>query len=214
VIRWLWRDATGHTVAVEIRGREIPAWQQAAAGTVAFTALLWAIEIVDAVLDNRLDQYGVQPRSGDGLLGIVFAPLLHGGWDHISANTGPVLVLGFLTLATGMLRGLAATAVIWVVGGVGVWLVAGSHSNHIGASGLIFGWIVYLAIRGIVNKQLWEIALGLVVLVIYGGALWGVLPGQPGVSWQGHLFGAVGGAVAALLLSNERLSEVGARFRR
>jgi len=214
VVRRLRLAATGHTVAVEIRGREIPAWQQAAAGTLAFTALLWAIEIVDTALDHRLDQYGVQPRSDEGLLGILFAPLLHGGWDHISANTGPVLVLGFLTLATGLLRGLAATAVIWVVGGVGVWLVAGSHSNHIGASGLIFGWIVYLAIRGVVNKQLWEIALGLVVLVIYGGALWGVLPGQPGVSWQGHLFGAVGGAVAALLLTNERLSEVRAGLRR
>lgn len=199
---------------MEIRGREIPAWQQAAVGVIGFTALLWAIEIVDATTDNRLDQYGVQPRSDEGLLGIVFAPLLHGGWDHLSANSVPVLVLGFLTLATGLLRGVAATAVIWVVGGVGVWLVAGSNSVHIGASGLIFGWIVYLAIRGIVNKQLWEIALGLVVLFLYGGALWGVLPGQPGVSWQGHLFGAVGGAIAALLLSNERLAGIGARFRR
>lgn len=199
---------------MEIRGREIPSWQQAALATGAFTALLWAIEIVDTASDDSLQRHGVQPRSDEGLLGIVFAPFLHGGWDHISANTGPVLVLGFLTLATGLIRGLAATAVIWVVGGLGVWLVAGSNSNHIGASGLIFGWIVYLAIRGIVNKQLWEIALGIVVLVLYGGALWGVLPGQPGVSWQGHLFGAIGGALAALLLTNERLAGVGARLNR
>ncbi|MEZ0579699.1 rhomboid family intramembrane serine protease [Nocardioides sp. MH1] len=190
---------------MEIRGREVPAWQQAAVVTIAFTVLLWAIEIVDAAMGHRLDQYGVQPRSGEGLRGIVFAPLLHGGWEHLEANSLPVLVLGFLTLATGMLRGLLATAVIWVVGGVGVWLAAGSHSNHIGASGLIFGWIAYLAIRGIVNRQPWEIGLGILVLVLYGGALWGVLPGQPGVSWQGHLFGAVGGGLAALLLANERL---------
>lgn len=200
--------------AVEIKGREIPGWQQAAVVTIGFTALLWALEIVDAVIDHRLDQYGVQPRSDEGLLGIVFAPLLHGGWDHISANTGPVLVLGFLTLATGLLRGIAATAVIWVVGGLGVWIVAGSNSNHIGASGLIFGWIVYLAIRGIVNKELWEIVLGIVVLFLYGGALWGVLPGQPGISWQGHLFGAVGGGIAAFLLADERLAAVGDRLRR
>ncbi len=199
---------------MEIRGREIPAWQQAAVVTIAFTALLWLIEIVDTAMNHRLDQYGVQPRSDEGLRGIVFAPLLHGGWDHISANTGPVLVLGFITLATGLLRGLVATAVIWLVGGIGVWLVAGSNSNHIGASGLIFGWIVYLAIRGIWNKQLWEIALGIGVLILYGGALWGVLPGQPGISWQGHLFGAVGGGLAALLLTNERLGEVGAKVRR
>jgi membrane associated rhomboid family serine protease len=94
--------------------------------------------------------------------------------------------------------------VIWVVGGVGVWLVAGSNTNHIGASGLIFGWIVYLAIRGIVNRQPWEILLGVVVLFLYGGALWGVLPGQPGVSWQGHLFGAIGGAIAAVVVSDRR----------
>jgi membrane associated rhomboid family serine protease len=190
---------------MEIRGREVPAWQQAAIVTVAFTVLLWVIEVVDTAAGHRLDQNGVQPRSDEGLVGIAAAPLLHGGWEHLVANTVPVLVLGFLTLATGLLRGLAATAVIWLVGGVGVWLFAGSSSNHIGASGLIFGWIVYLAIRGVVNKQPWEIALGVVVLVLYGGVLWGVLPGQPGVSWQGHLFGAIGGGLAALLLTNERL---------
>ena len=183
---------------MEIRGREIPAWQEAALGIVAFTALLWLIEIVDAAADHRLDQYGVQPRSDEGLLGILLAPLLHGGWDHLSANSVPVLVLGFLTLASGILRGLAAT------GGVGVWLVAGSNSYHIGASGLVFGWIVYLAIRGIVNRQLWEILLGVAVLFVYGGVLWGVLPRPPGVSWQGHLFGAVGGAIAAVLVSHRR----------
>jgi membrane associated rhomboid family serine protease len=196
--------STGTMAHVEIKGRDIPAWQQAAAITLGFTAVLWVLEIIDAGVDHRLDRYGVQPRSDEGLLGIVLAPLLHGGWDHLSANTLPVLVLGFLTLATGLLRGLIATAVIWVVGGVGVWLVAGSNTNHIGASGLIFGWIVYLAIRGIVNRQPWEILLGVVVLFLYGGALWGVLPGQPGVSWQGHLFGAIGGAVAAVVVSARR----------
>jgi len=189
---------------VEIRGREIPLWVQAAGVIGVFTALLWAIEIVDAAMDNELDQYGVQPRSDEGLLGILFAPLLHGGWDHLSANSGPLLVLGFLTLAAGLLRGLAATAVIWVVGGVGVWLVAGSNTNHIGASGLVFGFLVYVMVRGIVNQKLWEIVLGIVVLFIYGGVLWGVLPGQPGVSWQGHLFGAIGGAIAAVVVSHRR----------
>jgi membrane associated rhomboid family serine protease len=189
---------------VEIRGREIPAWVQAAVAIGAFTALLWAIEIVDAAMDNKLDQYGVQPRSDEGLLGILFAPLLHGGWDHLSANSGPLLVLGFLTLTSGLLRGLAAAAVIWVVGGVGVWLVAGSNTNHIGASGLVFGFLVYVVVRGVVNRRFWEIVLGAIVLFIYGGVLWGVLPGQPGISWQGHLFGAIGGAIAAVVVSHRR----------
>ena len=189
---------------MEIRGREVPVWAQAAATIGVFTALLWLIEVVDAAMDHRLDQYGVQPRSDEGLLGILLAPLLHGGWDHLSANSGPLLVLGFLTLAAGLLRGLAAAAVIWVVGGVGVWLVAGSGTNHIGASGLVFGFLVYVVVRGVVNRRFWEIALGAVVLFIYGGSLWGVLPGQPGVSWQGHLFGAIGGAIAAVVVSNRR----------
>ncbi|HWJ82287.1 MAG TPA: rhomboid family intramembrane serine protease [Nocardioides sp.] len=199
---------------MDLEDRGLPAWQVAALGAGGFTALLWLIEIVDTAMNHRLDQYGVQPRSGEGLLGIVFAPLLHGGWAHLEANTVPCLVLGFLTLATGLLRGLLATAVIWVVGGVGVWLVAGSNSDHIGASGLIFGWIVYLVVRGIVNRRLWEIALGLVVLLLYGSALWGVLPGQPGVSWQGHLFGAIGGGLAAVLFSNDRLAEMAAARKR
>ncbi len=196
---------------MEIKGREIPAWGWAAVITFVFVALLWVIEIVDMAMDNKLDQYGVQPRSDEGLLGIVFAPLLHGGWDHLAGNSGPTVVLLFLALVTGLARGLLATAIIWVVGGVGVWLVAGSNSVHIGASGLVFGWIVYLAVRGLVNGNLWHIVLGAVVLFLYGGVLWGVLPGQPGISWQGHLFGAIGGAIAAFLLSDERMEWAGSK---
>ena len=180
---------------------ERPAWQQAGLITIGFVVLLWGLELVDAAVGNDLDRWGVRPRSDEGLVGIVLAPVLHGGWAHLSANTVPVLVLGFLTLATGLLRGLAATAVIWVVGGLGVWLFAGSSSVHVGASGLVFGWITYLAVRGIVNRSLGEILLGVVVLLVYGGVLWGVLPGQPGISWQGHLFGAIGGVVAAVVVS-------------
>ncbi len=101
------------------------------------------------------------------------------------ANTVPALVLGFLALATGVGRGLAATAVIWLLGGLAVWLVAGDNSVHIGASGLIFGWITYLAVQGFVDRKPSEIVIGLVVLVVYGSVLWGVLPGTPGVSLAG-----------------------------
>ncbi len=181
-----------------------PGWQVAAIGAAAFVALLWAIEVVDVVASHRLDGWGIRPRSGEGLFGILAAPLLHGGWDHLAANSLPALVLGFLILATGIARGLAATAVIWLLGGLAVWLVAGSSSVHLGASGLIFGWITYLAVQGFVDRKPAEIAVGVIVLVVYGGVLWGVLPGQPGVSWQGHLFGAVGGVVAAFAVSERR----------
>ncbi|WP_193609722.1 rhomboid family intramembrane serine protease [Nocardioides lijunqiniae] len=180
------------------------AWSQAAVGAGAFVVLLWALEIIDAAVGHRLDQYGVQPREGDGLLGILFAPVLHAGWGHLAANTVPALVLLFLVLVSGVSRGLAVTAVIWVVGGVGVWLVAPSGTTHLGASVLIFGWLVYLMLRGFFTGRVREIALGVLLFVLYGGLLLGVLPGQEGISWQGHLFGAAGGALAAYALSERR----------
>jgi membrane associated rhomboid family serine protease len=179
-------------------------WVRAAVYSLAFVALLWVIEIVDAASGNELDQFGVQPRSDEGLLGILFAPLLHGGWTHLEGNTVPALVLAFLVLVSGIGRGLAATAIIWVVGGVGVWLVAPSNTIHLGASVLIFGWLVYLMVRGIFTRSAGEIILGLVLFFVYGGLLLGVLPGQPGISWQGHLFGSIGGALAAVFLSDRR----------
>lgn len=178
----------------------------AGVGAVGFVALLWLIEIIDTLANHRLDQYGVRPRSDEGLLGIVFAPLLHGGWLHLEANTLPTLVLLFLVLVSGLSRGLQATAVIWLVGGVGVWLLAASNTNHLGASVLIFGWLVYLLLRGIFNRRTGEILIGVVLFFVYGGVLLGVLPSEPGISWQGHLFGALGGGLAAFLLG-ERTGE-------
>ena len=181
-----------------------PPWQQAAVVTGAFVLVLWVLEIFDAATGHPLDAYGVRPRSEDGLVGIALAPLLHFGFDHLIGNTVPVLVLGFLALATGIARGAAATAIIWVVGGLGVWLFAQPGSNHAGASVLIFGWIVYLIVRGFLNRSSTEILIGVAVFLLYSGALLGVLPGQPGVSWQGHLFGAIGGFLAARMLTTRR----------
>jgi membrane associated rhomboid family serine protease len=166
--------------------------------------LLWVIEFVDVVLGNRLDAEGVRPRDDEGLVGILFAPLLHAGWDHLIANSLPLLVLGFLVFLSGIGRALAATAVIWVVGGLGTWLIAPEHTVHIGASVIVFGWLTYLMLRGIFARSEAQIALGAVILVLYGGMLLGVLPGQPGVSWQGHLFGAIGGGLAAWWLAPDR----------
>jgi membrane associated rhomboid family serine protease len=162
-----------------------------------FVALLYLIEAVDTVLGNRLDTNGVLPREADGVDGVIWAPLLHSGWEHLAANTVPLLVFGFLILLAGLARWLAVTAVVWVVGGVGVWLTAPENTLHLGASVLAFGWLAYLLVRGFFSRSPGQVAIGLVLLFLYGGVLWGVLPGQPGISWQGHLFGAVGGVLAA-----------------
>src|SRR3546814_12230805 len=100
------------------------------------------------LMANRLDREGIEPRETDGLLGIVFAPLLHGGWVHLIATTFPALVLGFLILLSGLRTRVGVTLVVWVIGGFGTWLTGGDNSMHIGASGLIFGWLTYLIVRG------------------------------------------------------------------
>lgn len=174
---------------------------------VGFVALLYLVELVDTLDRNRLDGYGIRPREVDGLDGIVFAPLLHHGWAHLAANTVPLLVFGFLILLAGVARWVAVTAVVWVVGGVGTWVTGQPHSLHLGASVLAFGWLVYLLLRGIFARDAAQVALGAILLFLYGGILYGVLPGQPGISWQGHLFGALGGALAAYRFgATDRLS--------
>jgi membrane associated rhomboid family serine protease len=173
----------------------------------AFVALLYVVELADTLDGNRLDAYGIRPREVDGLDGIVFAPLLHHGWAHLMANTVPLLVFGFLILLAGVARWVAVTAVVWVVGGVGTWVTGQPHSLHLGASVLAFGWLVYLLLRGIFARDAAQVALGAILLFLYGGILYGVLPGQPGISWQGHLFGALGGALAAYRFgATDRLS--------
>ena len=164
---------------------------------VGFVAVLYAVELLDQALRARLDRNGIQPLEPDGLDGILWAPLLHDGWWHLVGNTVPLLVLGFMILLSGARRWVEVTAIVWLVGGLGTWLTGGERTLHFGASGLVFGWLTYLLLRGLFSRRPSQIATGLLVLVLYGGALWGVLPGQPGISWQGHLFGAVGGGLAA-----------------
>lgn len=187
-------------------------WVAAAVQSVGFVALLWVLEVVDVASGNRLDELGIRPRDDEGLVGVLLAPVLHYGWSHLISNSVPALILLFLVLVSGIGRGLAATAVIWVVGGLGVWLTAPADSVTIGTSILIFGWLVYLMIRGIWSRSAGEIILGMVLFFLYGGLLLGVLPGQPGISWQGHLFGAIGGGLAAALLSDPRRSRSRERY--
>lgn len=187
--------------------RRRPAWMVGGVTIVSFVALLYVIEVWDGLTGHRLDDNGIRPLESDGLWGILFSPLLHSSWQHLMANTGPALVLGFLMTLAGMARFIVATAVIWIVGGFGTWLIGnagappGVETNHIGASGLIFGWLTFLIVFGFFTRKVWEIVVGVIVLVVYGSVLLGVLPGTFGVSWQGHLCGAVAGVLAAYLLS-------------
>ena len=174
---------------------------QALATILSFTMVLWVVEFYDQMTGERLDADGIVPRSVDGLEGIVWAPLLHAGWPHLIANTLPFVVFGFLVLANGIGRFVLVTAVIWVVAGLGVWFTAPYGSVTVGMSGVIFGWLTYLLVRGFFARSGAQIVLALVVFFLWGGILLGVVPGQEGVSWQGHLFGAIAGIIAAWLFA-------------
>ncbi|SES37800.1 Rhomboid family protein [Actinokineospora terrae] len=166
-----------------------------------FAALLYLIEFLDAVLPADLDQFGIIARDSSGLDGILWAPLLHSGWGHLVSNTLPLVVLAFLAMANGLSQWIAVTATIWLVSGAGVWLTANPGTVTVGASGLCFGWLLFLLVRGLFTRSVLHIALALVLLGYWGTMLFGVLPGDPGISWQGHLFGALGGVLAAWLVS-------------
>ena len=166
----------------------------------AMAAVMWVVEIADQVLDGRLDANGIEPRDVEGLDGIVFAPFLHGGFDHLIGNTIPFLLLGLAIAIGGLARVATVTAIVAVVGGFGTWLIAPANTVHIGASGIVFGYASYLVARGVYSRSLAQIALGVVVLAVWGTTLLQGLVPEDGISWQGHLFGAVGGVLAARVL--------------
>ncbi len=166
--------------------------------------LMWAIEILDLFLGGALNQFGIRPRSVVGLRGILFAPFLHGSLFHLMANTVPFIILGWLVMLRRTSDFWPVTIIVTLVAGLGTWLFAPSLTVHIGASGVVFGYLGFLISRGYFERSFGAIALSLVVGLLYGGMIWGVLPGQLGISWQGHLFGFLGGILAAQLLSEPR----------
>jgi membrane associated rhomboid family serine protease len=171
---------------------------------VAMVALMWATEVVDVIAGHRLDQYGIHPRDVDGLPEILSAPFLHVGFGHLISNTVPFAIMGAAIALGGLVRVALVTLIVAVVSGLGTWLVAPSNSVHLGASGVVFGYAAYLVTRGVLSRRLTELAVGVIVVGVWGfGLLQGLLP-QDRISWQAHLFGAVGGVLAASLLAERR----------
>lgn len=172
-----------------------------------FVAFMWGLEIIDTILtfisgyQEPLNQFGVRPRTLVGLRNIFFAPFLHVGFAHLIANTVPFVVLGWLIMARKFRDFVWVTLIVSVIGGFGIWLIADTNSTHLGASILIFGYFGFLFLRGFFERSLPSIGMTLIVTFLYGGIMWGVLPQATGISWQGHLFGFIGGGLAAYLLS-------------
>lgn len=178
-----------------------------------------ALQAINSLTGYYLtNHFGITPRTGDGLLGIVLAPMLHGSWGHLWSNLALVVVLGFLVMLGGARQFCAVTGTIWLVSGLGVWLTAPPRTVTIGASVLVFGWLAYLVLRGFLARSFVQILIGLVLLALWGGIFWtGIAQaafGSSGVSWQGHLFGALGGALAAYLVARADGMLPGPRGRR
>ncbi|MEQ9323971.1 MAG: rhomboid family intramembrane serine protease [Polyangiaceae bacterium] len=169
---------------------------------LGFVSLLWLLELVDTfLLLGYLDRFGIRPRQVEGLWGIFTAPFLHGGIGHLAANTGPLLALGWFVMWRRTRDWFLVALIGSVIGGLGVWLVGAGNSIHIGASILCFAFLGYLMLRGWFDRRVVPIVGSIVIAGLYGGLLFGVLPGQTGISWEGHLFGFLGGIVAARLLA-------------
>ena len=166
----------------------------------AFIAALWVVHLGNWMFGYPLNAaLGLIPRHVAGLDGVLAMPFLHGDFGHLISNTPPLLLMGALLAATATRALLAVNAVIILVGGGLLWLF-GAAAVHIGASGLVFGWFGFLVMRGFVDRSLITLGAAMIVGLLYGSIIWGVLPGQPGVSWEAHLFGAIAGAVAAIAI--------------
>jgi membrane associated rhomboid family serine protease len=160
--------------------------------------LMWVLAILDLLTGRRLLRHlSIQPRTLAGIPGIVVAPLLHQDFKHLMANSAPLVILGSLILLQGLeVLGLV-TGFCWLFSGVGIWLLGRPGTHHLGASGVVFGYLGYLLLRGYFERSLLAIAIAILVGVLYGGALWGLLPLQRGKSWVGHGMGFGAGAIVA-----------------
>jgi len=179
---------------------------------VGILLLLFGIEVVDTFLpgNHPLDRLGIQPRTLAGLPGIGLAPLLHGGFSHLSENSLPFFVLGWLILMSGTRRFCEVTLCVVVCSGMGAWLLGAANSVHIGLSGVIFGYFGFLLARGYYERKLVSIILAILVGFFYIGMLFQLVSLRAYVSWSGHFFGFLGGigTAWAMFQPKDKLSEI------
>lgn len=189
--------------------RGLRAWTGPRIGTgircaMGYLVAIWSVYLINMVFfGGALNYFGIHPLDPASLLHIFTSPFLHGSWEHITANSVPGAIFCFLIGLSGAKVFWEVTFIALIVEGIGVWFTGGVGTTHIGASGLIYGWLAYLIIRGIFNRSLTQVLVGIGLAFIYGGLIWGVLPLEEGVSWQGHLFGAIGGIIAGATITSD-----------
>lgn len=167
---------------------------------VGLVVAMWALEIMDAlVFGQSLNRLGILPRDGEGLRGVLFAPMLHANLSHLVSNTLPFLVLGGLIAARGARAFVGVTTLVWAFSGLGAWLFGAGNSYHVGASGVVFGYFGFLVALGVFERRPVSVLIAVAVAAVYGGIVIGLNPFAVNVSWTAHLFGLVAGVLAASL---------------
>jgi membrane associated rhomboid family serine protease len=178
-------------------------WHEALKLILSLVILIWLTELVNSLLDHRLNVYGIYPRNMDNLVGIILWPFLHGNFNHLMMNSMPLLAMGYFVALRGWLIFLESTAIILIIGGLGVWFF-GRAAYHVGASGLVFGFFGFLITIAFYERSLKTFAIACLTVFYYGGIIFGVLPTDSFVSWEGHLFGLLAGILAARILAVRR----------
>lgn len=164
--------------------------------SIFILVLIWLVFAIDAILPINLLQYGIVPRQFNGLTGIFLAPFLHANLPHIISNSIPLFVLTLSLFLFYEKQAISVWLGVMLIGGLLVWLLAGLFSRpavHVGASGVIYGLVAFFVASGLYQRSAKAILISIVVIIVYGSLIFGIFPSQPRVSWQGHLFGAIGG---------------------
>lgn len=159
--------------------------------------VFWVTFVVNTMLGGALTPFGIIPRTTDGLRGVLFAPFLHGNLQHLIANTIPFLALGWMVMWRDARHFVPVTLFAMLGAGLMAWTLGAPSSVHIGASGVVFGYLGFLLLAGVYTRSFWSIVLSLVTAGLWGGLVLGIAPGQAGISWQSHLGGFIGGVLAA-----------------
>ena len=170
--------------------------------TLGWVIAIWVVFLANMLSGGYLNSFGIHPLDPASLPAILSSPFLHAGFGHITGNTTVGVVAAFLIGLSGRRTFFEVTAICMVIGGLGTWLLGGVGTNHIGASGLVYGWMSYLMVRGFYNRSLGQILVGVILVFSFSGMIYGFLP-QAGLSWQGHLFGAIGGVVAGATIRSD-----------
>jgi membrane associated rhomboid family serine protease len=168
---------------------------------LVFPAVLWVVQVITVIFHLNLAWMGILPRTASGLLGIITGPIIHEGFPHLISNTIPLIFLGWIIFFFFPKVAYYLFFFIYLLTGTMVWIFA-RQVYHIGASGIVYGFLSFLFFSGVFRRDNKSIALALLVTFLYGGVVWGILPGQEGISWESHLSGALSGLLSAYLFRN------------